>query len=231
MSSLISPYCELKGEEILAGLRGIAVDPRDFVAYWVYLSTRDPFAVLVATLLSQHSTDRKALEVYRRLVQVVKNLSPASFLNCEEQELAEILRPAGLHRRKAELLRALAREVVDFDLKALGNLPTFEARRRLLKLPGVGPKTADVLLLHLGHPLFPVDTHIARITNRLSWAKGSRYEEIQKVWMELFSPKDYQEVHLRLIQWGREVCRARTPRCFTCFLRICCSFAKEEGRT
>ncbi|MGO0121887.1 endonuclease III domain-containing protein [Desulfothermobacter acidiphilus] len=223
--------CRLTEAEILAGLRSLPVDPRAFVAYWVYLSTRDPFAVLVATLLSQHSTDRKALEVYRQLQRRLGSLSPSALLRLSSQELAELLRPGGLHRRKAELLLALARLWPEVEWEKLGFLPLVEARRYLSRLPGVGSKTADVLLLHLGYPTFPVDTHIARITTRLLWPVRLNYGAIQRFWMELLDPEHYQEAHLRLIQWGREICRPQKPRCVSCWALRCCNFAKMAAAT
>lgn len=103
-------------------------------------------------------------------------------------------------------------------------MPLEEARKALMELPGVGPKTADVVLLFSANqPTIPVDTHVNRVSKRLGLApaKGS-YEEVRLSLQSLFEPKDYLAVHLLLIAHGRTYCKAIKPRCANCPVNAYC---------
>ncbi|MGQ9479544.1 MAG: endonuclease III domain-containing protein, partial [Thermoproteota archaeon] len=103
------------------------------------------------------------------------------------------------------------------------------ARNELMSLPGVGPKTADVMLLFAGgKPTFPIDTHVFRVSRRLG-AIGDKdgYEEARRKLMEVFPSGAYLKTHLLLIEHGRRVCRARKPLCKSCVLLEYCSFGRR----
>ncbi len=217
----------LRSDELLKALRReFKINHKDFVA----LATRDPFELLVATILSQNTSDKnssRALEELRRRV----GTSPENLSRASGEEIAEAIRTAGLHRTKAKALRKLADEVMrrySGDIKRLLAMPLDKARRELMSLPKVGEKTADVFLLFLGEkPTFPVDTHIRRVSRRLGIAEGS-YEDIRKSLMKFFNPKDYLEAHLLLISLGRRYCMARKPACGICPLKDICPKVFEE---
>ncbi|WP_243680416.1 hypothetical protein [Vulcanisaeta souniana] len=135
-----------------------------------------------------------------------------------------------MHRIRARKIIELSKVILEKyggDLSRIKDLPPLdEAKKVLLELPGVGEKTADVILVNLGKSTFPVDTHITRISMRLGIAKSRNYREIQRAWMNILTPDPgrYLEVHLKLIQFGRDVCTARNPRCSVCGFKEVCNY-------
>ncbi len=219
---------------VLEALRDVKVNADEFVL--LRFKPRDNaglFGVLVATILSQNTSDRNAIRAYENLKRRCGVITPESILSLTVDELAELIKPAGMHRVRAVRLLELAREVLrrfNGDLTWIFKEETQRARKTLLDLPGVGEKTADVVLLASGHLTFPVDTHITRITLRLGLVNSRRYSEIQRVWMHILTPNRdvYLEVHVRLIQFGREVCKARSPRCNACKFKPYCNFFRAH---
>jgi len=108
------------------------------------------------------------------------------------------------------------------------SLPFEEARESLMQLPGVGPKTADVVLLFCAEkPTIPVDTHVNRVSKKLGLAPANGdYETIRKSLQSLYNPEDYLAVHLLLISLGRKYCRARNPLCKQCPVNSLCPSRK-----
>ncbi|MGC9117467.1 MAG: endonuclease III domain-containing protein [Thermoproteus sp.] len=186
----------------------------EFVAPVLRRAGVDVFELLVAVVLTQNTTDRNAFRAYYNLKNAVGRITPQALLSLGEERLAELIRPAGMHRVRARKLIELSRSLSGVDLSRIADMDVGEARRFLTSLPGVGEKTADVVLANLGKPAFPVDTHIARIARR--WGIGKRYGEISRWFMERLPPERYLEVHLKLIQFGRDYCKARSPRCREC---------------
>jgi endonuclease-3 len=187
------------------------------VANWA--TDRDPFEVLVSIVMSQNSTDAVTEKVMRDLAAKMP-VRPETIARANAAKLVAILRPAGLAPQKVPRIRTLAREVLrrhDGDLTNLLDLPTAKARDALMDLPGIGPKTADVWLsLVGGRDTMPVDTHIARLSQRWRLVRGSRYEDTTAKLKGLIPPRRRGRGHLVLIQFGREVCQARRPRCEVC---------------
>lgn len=175
------------------------------------------FKLLVLTVLSQVTTSSNTQAAFARLEERV-GVEPHRLAATRLEEVEDAIRPAGLWRGRARALIQLAREVVEKfggDLEALSRLPTEEARRALMSLPRVGPKTADVLLLFsYRRRVMPVDTHISRLVRRLGIAVGG-YEDVRRV-VEASVRGDLRLAHLALIAFGRNVCRARSPRCGEC---------------
>ncbi|MEM0479257.1 MAG: endonuclease III [Pyrobaculum sp.] len=189
------------------------------------------FELVVAVVLSQNTSDRNAIRAYRRLRERLGSISPEGVLELSLEELEELIKPAGMYKNRARVLKALAEAFRDgvVNPQRLAEMDYEEARRFLISLPGVGKKTADVVLLYLGHPAFPVDTHIARIARR--WGVGERYDEVSNWFRKVVPPHKYLEVHLKLIQFGRDVCRARGPRCDVCPVGARCPSYKSAGRS
>ncbi|MDI6689119.1 MAG: endonuclease III [Actinomycetota bacterium] len=178
-----------------------------------------PFEVIVSTILSQATERRGNIKAFENLKDKFE-MTPESFLQADITELAECIRPAGLHSAKASKLKRLAEVLLhqyEGDLMKILRLPEDEARKELMKLPGVGPKTADVLLNFVaGRDVFPVDTHIIRIARRLGMVgRKASYDEIKKAFERVIPAGERRRVHLALIEFGRNVCRAR-PRCEAC---------------
>lgn len=193
--------------------RWVRLDLSQFVAP---LARGDLFELTVAVVLSQNTSDRNAIRAFRNLKERLGRITPEAVLSLAEGELAELIKPAGMYNTRARYIKAAARFFQRGELtpSRLIEMGVEKARALLLSVPGVGKKTADVILANVGLPAFPVDTHIARIARR--WGVGGRYEEVGRWFMERIPPERYLELHLKLIQFGREVCRARGPRCGIC---------------
>jgi endonuclease-3 len=137
------------------------------------------------------------------------------------------LKVAGLYRNKAKTIKQISKIILEKfhgNLKPILSLPFEEARKTLLQLPGVGPKTADVVLLFCsGKPTIPVDTHVNRVTKRLGLApEDGDYETVRKSLHSLYDPKDYLAVHVLLISLGRKYCKAMNPKCKQCPINTLC---------
>jgi len=191
----------------------------------VALHFSNALEMLVATVLSAQCTDEKVNEVTATLFP--KYPRAEDYLRVPEDELKADIKPTGFYNQKAASIRAVLRRVRaregSLDLSFLGRMPTEEALAWLLASPGVGEKTASIVLLFsFGRPVFPVDTHIRRILNRLGWiaGSGSPYRQANEL-----LPKDalrMRDLHLLLIELGRSICRARRADCAICPLAERC---------
>lgn len=179
-----------------------------------------PFERLVSTILSQNTSREatiKGFENLRRRFKVV----PAVLAEARLEEIKECIKPSGLYNTKAPRIKELARIIVEEyggDLNSLSRLPLEVARERLLRIPGIGFKTADVFLSVVGgRGSFPVDTHISRIARRWQMVRGNAgYEQIRLAFEAAIPPGKRRRAHLSLIEFGREICSARRPRCLRC---------------
>jgi len=203
----------------------------EFVAPRAMSHGANPFEVLVGILLSQNTSDRNAIRALENLRKTLGGaMDPQRVLSTPMHVIEEAIKCAGQQRRRARLIVELARFFVENSnfVKELELLDAEEARARLMELPGVGPKTADVFaLMYLKKPTFPIDTHIRRIAERMGLGKS--YESIRKIFVDAWRAsglglRDLVELHLLLIQHGRETCRARNPLCDRCVLREFCRY-------
>ena len=220
----------LTREDALKVLDLVKIDVRGFLGRYVFERGASVFEGLVAVMLTQNTTDRAAFRVYEALKGRLGEITPRKILSLNIGELEELLRPIGAQRQRALRIVELSRVVEERfggSLEFVRNMDVGEARKLLLSLPGVGPKTADVVLLNLGKPTFPVDTHIFRISRRLGIVGG--YGEVSGFWMSILKPDEYLKMHLALIAFGRTICRARNPKCWLCPLRNSCNYYKAEG--
>ncbi|MEA3345104.1 MAG: endonuclease III [Chloroflexota bacterium] len=199
---------------------------------------RDPLSELIVTILSQNTNDVNRDRAWQRLRERFSASGSRDTVDWMEvmtaptEELVEAIRPGGLANTKApriqEALRTILAERSELSLDFLAQMSVGEARAWLMRLKGVGPKTAAIVLLFsLGQPAFPVDTHIHRLSRRLGLipANTSR-EKAHRLLEELLPSEIYYPFHLNLIAHGREVCRARAPRCALCVLREHCDYYK-----
>jgi len=194
---------------------------------------KDPFEILVSIVISQNSTDAMTEKVMRALAAEMP-VQPATIAKTNAAKLIRILRPAGLAPQKVPRIRQLAREIIrrnDGDLTNLLDLPTAAVREALMDLPGIGPKTADVWLsLFAGRDTMPVDTHIARLAQRWRLVSRARYEDVTAKLKDLIPPRYRPRGHLVLIQFGRDVCQARRPRCEICPVHVMCDADVKRPR-
>ncbi len=188
--------------------------------------------VLVQTILSQNTTDRNSLEAYRRLRQRYPSWTTAA--RAGARSVARAIRQGGLaqvkSRRIVKILRRLIAEQGRPSLEHLLALDPETAYAALKEMEGVGPKTAAcTLLFGAGIPIFPVDTHIFRVSQRLDWAgpRESR-ENFQERIRRMVPPEIVYPLHLNMIAHGRTRCRPAKPRCRDCCLYSLCGYRKEK---
>jgi len=180
----------------------------------------DPFKVLIRTIISQSTAEVNTRRAFKNL-SVRLPVTPESLAEADGRLLQDVLRVAGLHRNKSRAIKDLSRMIVekyDGSLDFIYSSPLEDARERLMNLPGVGPKTADIVLLFCARrPVLPVDTHVNRVSKRLGLAqpKGD-YEEVRSGLQTLYLPEEYFQVHMLLIALGRKYCRSLKPLCFGC---------------
>lgn len=181
---------------------------------------RSPFATLIGTILSQNTNDRNSDAAMRKLKERYR-ISPRVLSKANVKDLITCIRSAGLYRSKAPRIKEVSRiiqEQYGGRLLPILKLPYEQAKEKLTSLPGVGPKTADILLAFVArHAVIPVDTHVARVAKRLGIAPANAsYEKIRLSLEALIPPRKRLPLHLSLIAFGREICKAPRPRCPIC---------------
>jgi endonuclease-3 len=192
---------------------------------WVS-SDNDPFKTLIVTIISQNTSDRNTAKAFENLSNRFK-ITPEALANAETGQIEECLKVGGLYKNKAKTIKQISKIILEKyhgGLKPVLSLPLEEARETLLQLPGVGPKTADVMLLFCAErPTIPVDTHVNRVSKRLGLAPANGdYEAVRGALQAIYNPKDYLAVHVSLILHGRKYCKARTPLCKECPINMLC---------
>ena len=183
------------------------------------LNHSSPFELLVATILSAQSTDARVNMVTERLFR--KYNTPEDFASLRPDDLAEEIKELGLYRNKARHIVEAARRIVE---EHDGRVPS--EREALEALPGVGRKTANVILSNaFGIPALAVDTHVFRVSRRLGLASGKTPEQVERELMNRIPRREWTITHHRLIYHGRRMCHARRPDCASCPLRPYCAYA------
>ena len=193
---------------------------------------RTPFEVIVGALLMQQ-TAWANVELAITNLREAELLDPHALASASPSAIRRHVRVAGLYRTKPARLKAFARHLVERcagDLAAYFGRPTAEVRADLLAQDGVGPETADSILLYAGrHPVFVVDAYTVRIGTRLGWVATDDYAAVQR-YFEGRVPRDvaaYQEYHALLVAHAKRLCRPR-PRCGECPLRPRCAFGRGQ---
>ncbi len=193
--------------------------------------THDPLGELVATILSQNTSDVNSDRAYAALRLAYPTWEDV--LAADPEDLAATIRSGGLSRLKSQriqaILRALKARYGSLTLDFLQELPMPAARAFLADFAGVGPKTiACVLLFACGQPAFPVDTHVFRVTTRLGLLPvGCSAEKAHTVLEPQIPPHKVYSAHVNLIRHGRGVCKAQRPTCEHCCLRSLCPYPQR----
>jgi len=188
-----------------------------------------PVDELILTILSANTNDRNSGRAFETLKARFGDDWDAVRL-APLAEIKEAINVAGMYNQKAprivNSLEKLHQDVGAYSLDHLAGMPVEEALDYLQSFPGVGHKTASIVLLFcFGKPTFPVDTHIQRQSQRLGISRAKAPpREVKQDWEMLLPEADYYTLHLNLIRHGREVCIARAPRCDACVLRSLCEY-------
>ena len=182
-----------------------------------------PYQLLVATILSAQCTDERVNQVTAELFR--DHGDPDSILELSREELESYIRSCGLYRNKAKNILAASRRLVDVHG---GRVP--DDRDELMSLPGVGRKTANVVLANVhGVQTIAVDTHVFRVSRRLGLAHGRTPLEVEQELMETLPRAAWAGTHHRLILHGRAICHARRPACGECPLTRWCDWYAENA--
>lgn len=182
------------------------------------LEYTNPYTLLVAVVLSAQATDTGVNKATRALFKAVK--TPEDMLVLGEARLKDYVKTIGLYNTKAKNIIALSQELVDRH-----NSKVPQSRDELVRLPGVGRKTANVVLnIAFGQHTIAVDTHLFRVSNRTGLAPGRTPEEVEKKLMKVVPPEYLRHAHHWLILHGRYVCKARKPACPDCPVSDLCVF-------
>jgi len=187
---------------------------------------RSAFETLIGTILSQNTNDRNSGAAMRQLRKRFR-ITPKALSKARPRDLIPHIRTAGLYTQKAPRIIQVSKiiqERYDGRLSPILDLPYEHAKEKLMELPGVGPKTADILMAFVAkHPVIPVDTHVSRVTKRLGIApRDANYEGVRTSLEALIPPSRRVRVHLSMIEFGRAICKAPQPRCAACPVNHTC---------
>ncbi|WP_018250239.1 endonuclease III [Orenia marismortui] len=204
-----------EAQEILEILRDTYPEPQTVLNY------NNPFELLIAVILSAQTTDKQVNKVTKDLFKKFK--SPADYAKLEAEELEEHIKSIGLYRNKSKYIVKACQMLLD-DYK--GQVPS--ERKELMKLSGVGRKTANVVASSVfGEDAIAVDTHVFRVSNRIGLADSDNVRGTEEDLMEVIPKKLWTPAHHWLIFHGRNICKARNPQCSKCPVKEYCNYYEE----
>ncbi|MCX7970704.1 MAG: endonuclease III [Negativicutes bacterium] len=207
------PLSRPRLKRILAGLA------EEYAGRGTALHYATPFEFLVAVILSAQCTDQRVNMVTKRLFP--RWSDPLRLASVPVDQLAGLIRDCGLYQGKAQNISATAAIIAE---RYHGQLP--DTREELMALPGVGRKTANVILAEIfGQPAIAVDTHVFRVARRLGLAAGDDQLTVERELMRVIPREQWRQAHHWLIWHGRLICRARRPQCHRCRLNELCPAA------
>lgn len=187
------------------------------------LESVNPFTFLVAVVLSAQATDESVNRATRKLFAAAS--TPEAMVGLGEDKVRDLIKTIGLFRAKAKNVVALSQQLID-----LHNSEVPHSREALEALPGVGRKTANVVLSGVfGEPTIAVDTHLFRLGNRLKLATGKTPMEVEKKLLKTIPQTYLRHAHHWLILHGRYVCKARKPECWRCIIADLCPFKEKSA--
>ncbi|MGZ4846780.1 MAG: endonuclease III domain-containing protein [Halobacteriota archaeon] len=218
-----------KGELVVQRLESLFGSITFDDAYW--RERNEPFWLIAETILSQNTTSQNSRAAFRKLISTYQTVEAVSL--ADVQDIGRAIKQAGLYETKARSISAAASEILE---NYEGNTWSFiggtyqSARERLQKVLGIGPKTADVVLLFArDFDIIPVDTHVFRVSRRIGLApqKGG-YDAVKMALEDEIPPGKRKFAHLALIRLGREICVARGPQHWKCPLTDVCDYYKTS---
>ena len=210
MAGLMNLLTPLEIEECLSRWKNQNPDPKP------ELSFTNAFTLLVAVVLSAQATDKSVNLVTKDLFKIAD--SPQKMLELGQEKLIEYIKPVGLYKNKSKNIIELCKKLIsDFDSKVPGT------REELMTLPGVGRKTANVVLnVYFGMPTMPVDTHLLRVCPKTGLAEGKTPEEVEESLLKRIPQKYLKNAHHWILLHGRYVCTAKNPKCSECIIKDLC---------
>lgn len=213
-------------------------DPNDLISILTQLYGKpnwkprfEPMSELISCILSQNTSDTNSFPAFERMMLHYKTWDAIS--NAPLEELADVIRKAGLANQKAKHIKATLAEILsrrgEYDIEFLRKLPDEEAREWLISLPGIGPKCAAItLMMSMGKPVLPVDTHVFRIGWRLGYINQNISAVKAHDVLGIIVPKEIAyDFHVLLLTHGRNICKALNPLCMKCPLASMCWYYKE----
>jgi len=189
------------------------------------LDFKTPFQMVIAVMLSAQCTDERVNKTTPGLFE--KYGTPEDIYNMELEELEKIIHPCGFYKNKAKNVKAMAKEILE---KYNGNVP--QTMEELTSLPGVGRKSANVVMLEaFNNPQgIAIDTHAKRIANRVGLSKNTTPEKIEQDILKLIPKEYYKDVNHLLVWHGRKICDSRKPKCEECPIREHCALYLKENK-
>jgi endonuclease-3 len=182
----------------------------------------DPFKLLIACILSQRTRDETTEKATKRLFKIARR--PEDFLRLSVKRIEKLIYPVGFYRQKARRIKELCKILLK---RYEGKVP--RKREDLLSLPGVGFKTADVVLSYgYGEPVIAIDTHVAVISRRLGLAKSEDPEKIREELHKLVPIKLRKVVNWLFVEFGKDVCKTAKPMCGSCPIKMYCKYYREK---
>jgi len=197
-------------EKVLRIMEKRYVEFKDPIVTEIAERTRDPFRILISTILSLRTKDEVTAEASKRLFQVAD--TPEKILNLKTNRIERLIYPVGFYKTKAKRLKQVCRILVE---EYNGRVP--DTIDELLRLPGVGRKTANlVITLGYGKPGICVDTHVHRISNRLGYVDTKTPEQTEMELRKKLPPRWWIKYNDLLVTWGQNICTPISPRCSIC---------------
>lgn len=188
------------------------------------LDYKTPFQLLISTMLSAQATDKSVNKVTEELYGQYPDLE--SFLTLSQEEIEQKIKIIGLYKNKSKNIYSMLRMLKD---KYEGQVP--KSMEELMSLPGVGRKTASVVLVEAFNiPAFPVDTHVFRVTRRIGLARGNTADKVSDEMMKKLPKYKWHLMHHLLITHGRNICTAQSPKCTGCKVDVLCNYFKRMER-
>lgn len=190
------------------------------------LEFKTPFQMVIAVMLSAQCTDERVNKITPKLFE--KYGTPEAICNMQLEELEKIIHPCGFYKNKAKNIKAMSKEIIE---KYNGKVP--ETMEELISLPGVGRKSANVVMLEaFENPQgIAIDTHAKRIANRVGLSKNTTPEKIEQDILKLIPKQYYKDVNHLLVWHGRRTCDARKPKCEECPIKEYCKTYMNEKKT
>ncbi len=195
-------------------------------------AANDSFKLLILTILSQHTSGENCVSAYNNLSARFA-ITPSALANGDEEEISNAIKTGGLYKTKTRIIKGVSKEILNKfngNIEKILRLKKEESKKRLMRLPGVGNKTADILLAnrYSYREVIPIDTHMSRLVKRLGLVGNeARYEEMQQALMNFIPARKRERVARLLWFMGKYTCRAQNPECQGCLFGHACKYGEK----